>query len=97
MHTLAGVHIGTALGWPDAQLQRWCIMWGKRNKAVTSLSPLTAKLQTVRWHLWLWLFITKKDWWNRLMMNFKKKIGICLPTGKLLTVERIAWPLLWDP
>lgn len=28
------------------------------------------------------------------MLNFKKKTGICLPTGKLLSVERSAWPLL---
>lgn len=42
-----------ALGWLNAWLQRWCVTWGKRNKAVTSVLPLTAKLQMVRWHLWL--------------------------------------------
>lgn len=94
VHTLAGVCISTALGRPDAQLQRWCITWGKRNKAVTSVSPLTAKVQMVRWRLCPWLFITGKDCWNRLMLNFRKKMGICLHTGKVLSVERSTWPLL---
>lgn len=40
-HTLAGVCISTALGWSDTQLQRWCIMLGKRNKVV------------ILYHLWL--------------------------------------------